>query len=347
MMDDGSTSEDELLQVEQVGRELILPDDLEEEVSLEPIYDQELQPKKKEQNHRRDESSEVLSERVCRFFLDLNATAAPRDPNEYDLYNGVVFRLRTRNQGVEIKTLELDLKKFESSQVKVFTKIGEFNETGIFDEPDSWDEVTTETAFAVATAENRNCIIPAEEFNPIVMEPKESRLIDVALPSDSPLLKSAKSGNQFDKSYAKNNELVTHVGYAVTGPELFGKAVKDHPFHGIVHYETKLPCEDQRDSFSIDLPYFVDKKETPAAITSLTNHAIIQAVNHAMSRDAKLIRMQNIGGLLFQAASTETKVVPHNGKCADRTVQVTAHVAGANFHLFQKAALSAGKSALS
>ena len=268
--------------------------------------------------HRRNQAAEALEEKVCRFFLQLNTTDAP--PVAYDLYNGVVFRVRSKNVGIEIKTLELDLKYFESTEVKVFTKVGEFfNRTSLFADPGEWEEVTTPPAFAVATAERKNLIIPADEFTPILMEPKESRLIYVALPTESPLVKSASSGTKFDEVYAKNNELATHVGFGVIGSDYFGTTdhiVENRPFHGIVHYETKLPCEDQRDTFEMELPYFVDTADPKAIVVSVTTNEVSTAVSHAMSRDAKLVRMQNIGGLRYQSTSTETTVVPHEGMSA-------------------------------
>ena len=269
-------------------------------------------------SQRRNQVAETLEEKVCRFFLQLNTTNAPPENKDYDLFNGVVFRLRTKNVGIEIKSLELDLTNFESSEVKVFTKLGEFNETtGIVAEMEmeEWEEVTKPMAFAVATAERKNSIIPTEEFNTITMEPKESRLIYVALPSETPLVKSNSSDiTAFDQVYSRNNELVTHVGFGVRGSEPFGKdLVENRPFHGIVHYETKLPCEDQRAAFAMELDYFVDTADPRPIVTSLTNNAISKAVEHAMSRDAKLIRMQNIGGLRYQSTSTETTAVPREG----------------------------------
>ena len=194
------------------------------------------------------------------------------------------------------------------------TMLQHYNETGgVFDNLDAWEEVTTENAFAVATAERKNTIIPDEEFRNIIMEPKESRLIYIALPSEEPLLRSSDKGAEFDETYAKNNELATHVGYAVTGSELFGNTVENHPFHGIVHYNLTLPCDDERDSFAMELPYFVDEKNPSAVHTSRTTHAIQNALLLAMSRDAKLIRMQNMEGLIFDFKKTETNVVDYEG----------------------------------
>lgn len=282
---------------------LILPSELMSDNMFED--EQETETDALMHPHRRNQKAETLEEKVCKFFLRLNTTSAPRNAEEYDMYNGVVFRLRTKNVGLEINTLELDLKDFESTEVRVFTKVGEFNRTDIFADPSTWEQVTTDTAFALATAERKNTIIPYEQFHPITMEPKESRLIYVALPSDTPLLKSATNAMNFDEVYARNNELVTHVGFAVTGSEYFGTTIEDRPFHGIIHYETKLPCEDQRESLTMMLPYFVDQQDPATIVVSLARNAINQAVKHAMSRDAKLIRMQNIGGLRFQEASTD------------------------------------------
>ncbi|CAB9526401.1 expressed unknown protein [Seminavis robusta] len=259
-----------------------------------------------EEHHRRAQA-EISEEKVCKFFLHLNTTSAPPD---FDLYNGVVFRLRTKNVAIHITSLELDLNGYESAEVKIFTKVGGYNATaGVFSDPSSWKEVTTPTAFAVATAERRNNIVPFDEFEPIAMEPKESRLIYVALPADVPLVKSAE-GIDFNEEYSRNSEVITYVGYGVTGSEFFGSVVENRPFHGVVHYETKIPCEDQRDSFAMKLPYYVDQVDPPRIVESLVQSAIIQAVSHAMSRDAKLIRMQNIGGLRFQLADTSTEMTP-------------------------------------
>lgn len=268
--------------------------------------------------HRRNQEAEALEEKVCRFFLELNTTSAP--PERYDLFNGVVFRVKSKNLALEIKSLELDLERLESTEVKVYTKLGEYNGTSAtFDDPSEWEEVTLPPAFAVASAERKNLIIPTDEFKPIIMEPKESRLIYVAFPSDTPLVKSDNQEDlNFDDMSADGEQLKTYVGFGVSGGSDYfsiANTVENRPFHGIIHYETKTTCEDQRDSFVMDLPYFVDTRETPAGVTSAANSEISLAITHAMSRDAKLIRMQNIGSLRYQIQSTETNVIPYTGAC--------------------------------
>jgi len=265
--------------------------------------------------HRRNQAAETLNERVCRFFLELNTTSAPKLEEGYDLWNGVVFRLRSKNVYVQITSLELDLNLFENTEVKVFTKVGEFtNSSDLFAYPDEWLEVTQPSAVARTTSERKTLIIPPNEFNTIVMEPKESRLVYIAFPSEDQLVAAANEGFKFNQAYAKSDALASHVGYGVVGQDYFGVAVENRPFHGLVHYETRLPCEDQRDEFFMDLPYFVDTADPKAIIVSATTVEVGYTVTRALARDATLIRMQNFGGLYYQNVATKTEVVPHEGR---------------------------------
>lgn len=292
----------------------ILPSDLVEATSA--TGDATVQEAVVDLHHRRDQAEvEALEEKVCKFFLEFNTTSAPPG---FELYNGVVFRISTKKVAVEIKTLELDMQGVQSQQIRIFTKLGGYNASEaatVLSAPESWTEVTVDKAFAVVTADLRNAIVPVNQFTPVFMDPKETRLFYVALTSDVPLVKSSNNSTDFNKIYAENNELITHTGYGVTGSYfLDASVVENRPFHGIVHYETKLPCEDQKDSFSMELPYFVDQAEPPTIVISLVNDAIIQAVSDAMSRDVKLIRMQSFSGLQFNEEQTETVVVPYTGK---------------------------------
>jgi hypothetical protein len=292
----------------------ILPSDLVE-ATLVTTGDETVREAIVDLHHRRDQAEvEALEEKVCKFFLEFNTTSAPPG---FELYNGVVFKLSTKKVAVEIKTLELDLQGAQSQQVRIFTKLGGYNSSeaaDVLSYPESWTEVTVEKAFAVVTPDLRNAIVPVSQFTPVFMDPKETRLFYVALASDPPLVKSSNNSTDHNQIYAENNELTTHTGYGVTGSDFVSASVvENRPFHGIVHYETKLPCEDQKDSFSMELPYFVDQAEPPVIVISLVDEAVVQAVSHAMSRDVKLIRMQSFNGLQFKEELTETVVVPYTG----------------------------------
>jgi hypothetical protein len=296
-----------------MGSNWILPSDLMEATSA--AGDDTVQEYVVDLYHRRDQAEvETLEEKVCKFFLELNTTSAPPG---FELYNGVVFKVSTKKVAVEIKSFELDMQGVQSQPIRIFTKLGGFNASAdVLSDPASWTEVTVDEASAVVTAGLRNAIVPVAQFTPVYMDPKETRLFYVALPSDLPLVKSSNNATEFNQIYAQNNELITHTGYGVTGSDfLDASLVENRPFHGIVHYETKLPCEDEKDSFSMELPYFVDQASPPTIVISLVNDAVIQAVSHAMSRDVKLVRMQSFGGLQFNEELTEAVVVPYTGKC--------------------------------
>lgn len=308
---EGSNSQDD--EQEKEKNSWILPLDL-----LDKAEEAE-----QEQLHRRQQAADALEERVCNIFQSLDTPAGPA--SNYDLYNGILFRVLSLSVGLQINALELDLKAHdeEALPVKVFTRIGEYNLTTslIFLNETAWEEVTTEEASLVRTSDTNNTVIPAAQFRPVVMEPQESRLFYVTVDSGAPLFKAVGSDTEFDDKYAKSSELETHVGFGVKKSPFLDwddlgslSFVENRPFYGVIHYETKLPCEDQRDTFSMELPYFTDQPDPAEIVKSLTNSIITQAIVRAMSRDVELIKMQNFGGLRFQATSTETNEVPHEGE---------------------------------
>lgn len=262
--------------------------------------------------HRRNEAV-ILQTNIstCTAFTGLNTTFAKLP---YGLFNGVIIRLKAKQKQLEILSLELNLKDVSEANVRVFTKVGTF-EDGFFDNATSWQELTAPNTRAEPTPELESVIIPAAQFTPVMMEPKEDRLIYVAVSAWPPRVKSADFGDEFDKAYAGNDDLVSHVGYTVNGDGFSGTLVRNGRFHGIVHYKMTGRCENQRNTFSIELPYYVDQRDAATVIVSLAKIAISDAISKGMSRNVQLIRWQSFRGLDFQKYATETVVVENQGFC--------------------------------